>query len=309
MEWDQTAVGAFIKMPLADSIKANARIFTEKMARHNGRDRVTPEEIEQTKRVYFNRVPEAVRQREYDKRIAAGETDLPERMEKAARSILATNGEIFRIDTCRAGYSFCPTQVFNLRGIQKEAAALLKRLEYTERLTDKLSNDAMILAHHRFTVAFSGCINGCSTPEAKSFGAAGTARPRVTTQPCSQCFACVDVCKRGAIVIRDGGPVINFNLCDGCGQCIKACPEGVLEVAKKGYKVFVGGRLGRFHQPGYELFKMVNQAGVLKALEATVETYLAEAEGDEHLTALLNRIGLSPIYQRIYQAECPTQSD
>lgn len=300
MEWEPAAVDEFIKLPLIDSAKANARIFTEKMARRGGSQRVTLAALAETKNVYFSKVPEAVRQREYEKRVAAGETDLWERMERTARAILAADGELFDVATCRAGYSFCPTQVFNLKGLKKETEALLKRLNFTERLADKLSDDAMILAHHHFKLGLSGCVNGCATPEAKSFGVSGTARPCITDKQCDQLFGCVDTCKRGAIVIRDGGPVINRSLCDGCGQCIKVCPHGVLVAEEKGYKVFVGGRLGRFHQPGYELFKMADQAMVLKALEATVETYLAEAAGEEHLSALLNRIGLSPIYQWIY---------
>lgn len=302
MEWEPAAVDEFVKLPLIDSSKTNARVFAEKMARRSGSHRVTPAVLEEMKHVYFSRVSEAVRRGEYGKRVAAGETDLWQRTERAARAILAADGELYKVDTCRAGYSFCPTQIFNLKGLKQETEALLKRLNFTQRLADKLPDDAMILAHHHFKVGLSGCVNGCATPEAKSFGVSGTARPCVTDKECDQGFGCVDTCKRGAIVIRDGGPVINRNLCDGCGQCIKVCPHGVLVAEEKGYKVFVGGRLGRFHQAGYELFKMADQAMVLKALEATVETYLAEAAGEEHLSALLNRIGLAPIFRRIYQA-------
>jgi len=301
MEWEAAAVDEFIKLPLIDSVKANARIHAEKMARRNGSVRVAPADLEQTKIVYFAKVSEAIRRREYEKRVAAGETDLWQRIERAGRAILAAEGSLCEVDTCRAGYSFCPTQVFNLKGLKNEIEALLKRLNFTERLADKLPPDTMILAHHHFKLGLSGCVNGCAVPETKSFGVSGSARPCVTDKQCEQSFACVDTCKRGAIVIRDGGPVINRNLCDACGQCIKACPSGALATEEKGYKVFVGGRLGRFHQHGHELFKMADQALVLKALEATVETYLAGAAAEEHPSAFLNRVGLAPIYQRIYQ--------
>ena len=285
MEWEAAAVDEFLNLPLIDSVKANARIFAEKMARYQGCHRVTPAALEDMKNVYFAKVPEAVRRREYEKRVAAGETDLWARMERAARAILTADGELFNVDTCRAGYSFCPTQVFNLKGLKKETEALLKRLNFTERLADKLPRDAMILAHHHFKVGLSGCINGCATPEAKSFGVSGSARPCVTGKKCDQAFGCVDTCKRGAIVIRDGGPVIDRNLCDACGQCIKACPNGVLGTEEKGYKVFVGGRLGRFHQPGYELFKMVVDH------YATPQKKVAEQELSDELKDELKGLG------------------
>ena len=186
MEWEPAAVDEFLTLPLVDSVKANARIFAEKMARRAVSASVTPAELEQTKQVYFSKVPEAVRRREYEKRVAAGETDLWERVESAARKILAADGEMFEVSTCRAGYSFCPTQIFNLKGLKNETEALLKRLNFTKRLADKLSDDAVILAHHHFKIGLSGCVNGCATPEAKSFGVSGTARPRVTEEECDQ---------------------------------------------------------------------------------------------------------------------------
>ena len=87
MHWDSDAIEEFVKMPIADVMKETGKIFAEKLARKQGRESVTIDDIEVTKKIYYDRVPEDVRNREIDKRIAEGETDLRQRMEKSARNI------------------------------------------------------------------------------------------------------------------------------------------------------------------------------------------------------------------------------
>ena len=45
MEWEKDAVESFVKMPVADVMKETAKIFSEKLARRSGSNRITMEEI------------------------------------------------------------------------------------------------------------------------------------------------------------------------------------------------------------------------------------------------------------------------
>uniref|UniRef100_A0A7V6CDC6 4Fe-4S ferredoxin-type domain-containing protein n=1 Tax=Thermodesulfobacterium geofontis TaxID=1295609 RepID=A0A7V6CDC6_9BACT len=52
-------------------------------------------------------------------------------------------------------------------------------------------------------------------------------------------------CEKHAIELTEFGPLIKEELCVGCGSCIKICPESALYEEFKGYKVYLGGKLGR----------------------------------------------------------------
>ena len=45
---------------------------------------------------------------------------------------------------------------------------------------------------------------------------------------CTGCGACLDVCARGAIGLRDSVPIIDSELCTECGRCTEACPAGAI---------------------------------------------------------------------------------
>jgi anaerobic sulfite reductase subunit C len=299
MKWDGAAQTAFIGIPLRDGERYDAKMLAEKQARKNGRDRVTPDEIGAVKKVYFAEISEATRRQEIAQRVAAGETGLEQSMERLARRVLAQEIELFEVSSCRADNP--PSLAAVLDDLKTEITAKLVDMDITERIGRKLPEGRSRLAHHRFTVALGGCVNGCARPETKSFGVIVVTQPTVSETACTECFACVDGCRRGAIVIRDGSPVININLCDHCGVCVRACPTGTLTTLRQGYKILVGGKLGRFHQHGFELYKMTDRETLFKALTASAEFFLENAVGEETFTALLRREGLSPIYQRMYQ--------
>jgi len=50
-------------------------------------------------------------------------------------------------------------------------------------------------------------------------------------EECTLCEACVDVCSRNAITLRETAEV-DAALCNGCGDCVTECPNGVLELAE-----------------------------------------------------------------------------
>jgi dissimilatory sulfite reductase (desulfoviridin) alpha/beta subunit len=301
MQWDNDAVEAFVRMPIADGLKETCKIYCEKIARRNKSDRVTMKEIKQMKPVYYGRVSEEMRNKELDRRIAEGETDLRERMEKAARTILQNEADLFTVSMCHAQYFRCVSQNIEVRELRQEIIQKLRALGITEMIADMLSDNERILAHHKLHVTISGCVNGCEAPEIRAFAIAGAAQPIVTSTECSECYICVDQCRRNAILLRNGRPEIDLHACDQCGNCIKFCPKGVFATEDSGYRIFAGGRFGRFHRDGYLLFGIADKETLFRTLEASIELIREEAVGEEALDSIIKRIGVAPLFQKLYQ--------
>lgn len=301
MEWDSKAVEAFIQMPLSGLAKSMAKVFAEKKARKNKSSKVTMKEIEATKKVYFESVPEEARKKEWQKRIAEGEKDLMATMEKEAKEILASDVDMFDVDLCHAQYFRCGSQIIEVRELKKEIEKKLRDLKVTEMVADMLHDDERILPHNRVTFSISACSNGCTGPETKEFGIHGTARPVVTDAECTQCYACVLRCPDNAVLIIDGKPRIDYGKCKICEACVRACPQGVLETEKKGYRIMVGGSSGRHHKIAHELYKIADKDTLFKAVEAGINVIKEHAIGEESITSIVERVGVSPIFDKIYK--------
>lgn len=301
MEWDNDAAAEFVRIPLTKSAKENAKLFAEKMARKGGRNRVALKDLEFAKKVAYGNVPEEKRRHQMDERVALGETDLWQRIESEGREILNREIDLFKVTTCAGQATKCRNLIIETEALKKEIEQKLGEMKVTEMMADLHRDDEPILAHHRFNISISGCPVGCTAPEIRSFGVHGVAKPKITDATCSECYACVDVCWKGAIVIRDGGPHISKSLCDLCGFCFSACPTGTIVSAGTGYRIMVGGRSGRFSQAGTQLFRNADKTTLMAVIEASARTIREEADGYEDLTWVVNRIGVGPIFQKMYR--------
>ena len=48
--------------------------------------------------------------------------------------------------------------------------------------------------------------------------------PKINTEECTGCEACVDACPAEAISMQNNVAVINAEECTECGACIDECP-------------------------------------------------------------------------------------
>lgn len=300
MEWDRDAADVFTSLLIADSTREGAKVHAETIARRAGHDRVNRDDMEKTRKAYYGRTSEEVRLREFQKRAeraGASAAELRQQMERTARDILKRDIDLFTVIACRAEPA---DRNFDPWELKPEIERRLRELGMTRIITDKLSLKRPISNHHKFIVSLAACANGCVIPETRAFGLSGVVKPRINDNECSECYLCVDGCKQNAIILRKGRPEIDFGACDYCGRCLKVCPKQVFDPQQTGFRVFVGGRLGRFHQPGFVLFRITDKATVMKALEAVVSLIQDEAKGEENIGDLIKRFGVAPIYQRIY---------
>lgn len=193
----------------------------------------------------------------------------------------------FQIDTC-FGPSGCPNQAVECEGIAPALEQELIKRDLKSFLKEKIQGPLKM--HHEFRVSLSCCPNACSRPQIVDFGIIGARRPKVTEEACTQCRACLEVCKEEAIRIEESeeGATIDFEKCLSCGQCIPACPTGTLQEDSQGFRVLVGGKLGRHPQLGKELGNIYSRDEMAKLLNQYLDLYQAKNQRGERLGEILN---------------------
>ena len=195
----------------------------------------------------------------------------------------------FQVETC-FGPSGCPNRAVEGEGVVQELEQELLKRDLKSFLRERVQGPLKM--HHEFRVSLSCCPNACSRPQIVDFGIIGARRPKITDEPCSQCRACIDVCKEEAIRLEesDERPVIDFDQCLSCGQCITACPSGTLQEESQGYRVLVGGKLGRHPQLGKELGKIFSKEEMFKVLNHYLDLYQIHNKKGERLGEILSRM-------------------
>jgi dissimilatory sulfite reductase (desulfoviridin) alpha/beta subunit len=212
---------------------------------------------------------------------------------KTARQRFLTNmsAEIkgYQVDACFSDGG-CPNAIFS-GGIQKKIEALLKKEDLLEFLKNRV--DGEIRFHHEFKITVSDCPNACSQPQIKDIGIIAAKTPKLTDTECIRCLECVRTCKENAIYLEESetAPTVDVSQCVACGQCIAICPTGTLAVNKQGYRILLGGKLGRHPRLARELPGIFNEQEVLAVISRCVHYYKKESRGGERFADLLARDG------------------
>ncbi len=201
------------------------------------------------------------------------------------------NGDegIFSVEYCR-GFRGCPRAAL-------DGSALARLIE--EKVT-ALGNEhsaggdpEAALYHRKFRVSLSLCPNACSRPQIADFGVIGAALPGATGNTCTGCNVCTGVCREGAISPRFGVPVIDYSRCVSCGECARACPCGSIEIHSTGFRVLVGGRLGRHPRLARELGRLYTAEETAGLFERSARLFLEHCLEGRRFAELLDRYDLA----------------
>lgn len=256
MKWEKDAEKAISKVPFFVRKKVKARV--EKEARDAGKSRVSLADVKATQKRFLNKM---------DKEIKG-----------------------YQLDAC-FGSNGCPNQILNSgkQGIQNRIEDLLKKEDLLGFLRDQVSGDLKF--HHEFKITVSDCPNACSQPQIKDIGIISAKTPCITDIECITCMECVNICKEAAVTFDEAKniPKIDFHLCVHCGQCIDVCPTQTIDVQKQGYRILLGGKLGRHPRLAEELPGIFSEPEVLDIVRRCIKYYKANSRSGERFANLLAR--------------------
>ncbi len=112
----------------------------------------------------------------------------------------------------------------------------------------------------------------------------------MTDSECTRCEACVAVCPESAVALDDAAPTprIDGKRCIACGKCVTACPTQTLVAGQTGYRVQLGGKLGRHPRLATELPGIYDEEAVIKIIQDCIDFYKAKSRDGKRFAELLS---------------------
>ncbi len=185
------------------------------------------------------------------------------------------------------GEKSCPNAANQTAPLEKEIKAVFEReniLGFLQRAVQ-----GPLRAHHEFRVSLCDCANACSRPQIADIGIIGAVSPGISDRPCTCCGNCVDICDETAVTLRENIPIIDHRRCLMCGKCVAACPTGTLTEAI-GYRVMLGGRLGRHPRLAMETGGIHTHEQVLAILHNCLKFYKKTSIGGQRFSHILTSV-------------------
>ena len=197
----------------------------------------------------------------------------------------------YQLETCFASGG-CPHRAVMSDDLVRGLEKLLERAGLRDLLRERVQGPLKM--HHEFRVTVAECPNACSRPQIVDVGIIAAAFPGASEEPCSRCGACVQICREEAVVLLPeelDRPVIHTDRCISCGECIRTCPVGTLTERNAGYRMLLGGKLGRHPQLGTEMPGIYSAAEILRMTERCIAHYKTYSRGGERFGDILIRTG------------------
>lgn len=184
----------------------------------------------------------------------------------------------------------CPRAVADVAAAATAVTAALDTVDVAGVVRDKAVSAGRILEHHRFKVTLSGRPHGCTQPQIADVGIMGQERPRLDEGACIGCGLCVETCVESAFSLMGGRLRMDESRCVGCGECIRVCPTAALTAVASGWRVLVGGRLGRHPRLGAEVASCVDLDRAIAVATKVVGLWARTGLPDERVGAMLDRV-------------------
>ena len=220
--------------------------------------------------------------------LSAKELDHIEKMVEKGVVLEGLDAGYWQVKVC-GGAAGCPLSLIDDKRMAEGLAGVLNESDLGSYLAGSI--EGPVLFHHKFRVALSGCPNACSQPQIVDFGVIGQSHPGRSDEACTGCGLCVKTCQEDAIQLNEGGPKLDYDRCMRCGQCIQVCPAEVIREKNAGYRVMVGGKLGRHPVLAKTILELADEKQVYAALKGAVRVFMEHRRGKERMAGLVERLG------------------
>jgi anaerobic sulfite reductase subunit C len=254
MRWSGEAEQAVSKVPFF--VRKRVRKRVEEEARAAGASEVSMEHVRASQRRFLDRMEEEVKG--------------------------------YQVETC-FGPGGCPNRAVAFDPLAEILEERLRRRDLRAFLQQRVQGPLKL--HHEFRISVSDCPNGCSRPQIADLGMIGARKPVASDEPCSRCGECVRVCREEAIAFPQDAPLVDERRCVSCGQCLAVCPTGALRETKRGFRILVGGKLGRHPRLGTELPWIYPLEEALQVVERCLDQYQEHCREGERFGEILERTG------------------
>lgn len=257
MKWSDEAEASIKNVPFF--IRKKVRIKVEAHAQSRGKTGVDLEDVTSLKKLFLSR----------------------NGMEKEVKG--------YDISTCFGGEG-CPNSANSCAELLVDIQTLMDEADILSFLRAAVPEGLKF--HHEFRVSLSDCPNACSRPQIADIGIIGAVRPVVGATACTQCLACVSACPDRAICMdtTEDHPIIDQTLCLLCGKCIAACPTGTMEEKERGFRVLLGGRLGRHPRLAMEVAGIQSRQQVLGIVEKCLTFYKTHSKNGDRFSKILTSL-------------------
>ena len=206
----------------------------------------------------------------------------------------------YQVDTCFAAAG-CPNRLIPSDHLLDRVENLLTRADLLSFLKKRVRGE--LKYHHEFRITFAECPNACSQPQIKDIGIIGACRPQLTNTDCDLCESCVAACPDGCIVTNEAKdrPRLNHEGCMSCGKCIAACPSGTITEKERGYRVQLGGKLGRHPRLAMELPGIYSDEQVLEIIKYCIRLYKKRSTGGERFAEIFKPVDVPDLISALQQ--------
>jgi len=228
--------------------------------------------------------------------LSAAELERIERMVEEGAALEGLNTRFRQVKVC-GGAAGCPLSLIKDGEVAGSLAGIMDGAGLDRHLAGRI--EGPVLFHHKFRVAVSGCPNACSQPQIADFGVIGQSRPGRGEGSCTGCGACVETCREDALSLAGEGPVFDYSRCVYCGQCTGACPSGAIREEKSGFRVLLGGKLGRHPRLAETVLELAGEGELVKALERSLRLFMEQRRGRERMGDLVERLGTDRVGEMI----------
>jgi len=155
---------------------------------------------------------------------------------------------------------------------------------------------------HKFKMGVTGCPHNCAKASENDLSLMGGILPKWSSKGCIHCDLCVNICPTTAIYKENNKYKLDLEKCINCSLCTASCPTSTWLVKAKGFKLLIGGTMGKIPRIASQLKELiVDREELNKLMEASLKYYQKHGRKKERFAQTIERIGLAKVKEEILE--------